>query len=85
VAEWRRGMELNHQIRLCRPFPFRFGFRAISHNIAIGPVNETNAQESYQFNAKPASHDPSRLIQSLPPKELIKGSGRIAALVNDSN
>jgi hypothetical protein len=26
---WRRGMELNHQIRLCRPFPFPFGFRAI--------------------------------------------------------
>jgi hypothetical protein len=23
-------MELNHQIRLCRPFPFRFGFRALS-------------------------------------------------------
>jgi hypothetical protein len=22
-------MELNHQIRLCRPFPFPFGFRAI--------------------------------------------------------
>jgi hypothetical protein len=22
-------MELNHQIRLCRPFPFRFGFRAL--------------------------------------------------------
>jgi hypothetical protein len=28
-------MELNHQIRLCRPFPFRFGFRAISDNIGI--------------------------------------------------
>ncbi len=23
-------MELNHQIRFCRPFPFRFGFRALS-------------------------------------------------------
>ena len=23
-------MELNHQIRLCRPFPFLFGFRAMS-------------------------------------------------------
>jgi hypothetical protein len=22
-------MELNHQIRLCRPFPFRFGVRAL--------------------------------------------------------
>jgi hypothetical protein len=22
-------MELNHQIGLCRPIPFRFGFRAI--------------------------------------------------------
>jgi hypothetical protein len=22
-------MELNHQIRLCRPFPFLFGFRAL--------------------------------------------------------
>ena len=30
-------MELNHQIRLCRPFPFLFGFRAIgftSPNVA---------------------------------------------------
>jgi hypothetical protein len=26
---WRRGMELNHQIRFCRPFPFLFGFRAL--------------------------------------------------------
>jgi hypothetical protein len=31
-------MELNHQIRLCRPFPFRFGFRAVSHNIGIMTV-----------------------------------------------
>ncbi len=22
-------MELNHQIRFCRPFPFLFGFRAL--------------------------------------------------------
>jgi hypothetical protein len=29
LGVWRRGMELNHQIRLCRPFPFLFGFRAI--------------------------------------------------------
>jgi hypothetical protein len=28
-GRWRRGMELNHQIRFCRPFPFRFGFRAL--------------------------------------------------------
>ena len=28
-------MELNHQIRLCRPFPFRFGFRAVFHNVDI--------------------------------------------------
>ena len=28
-GRWRRGMELNHQIRLCRPFPFLFGFRAL--------------------------------------------------------
>jgi hypothetical protein len=26
-------MELNHQIRLCRPFPFLFGFRAMSKKI----------------------------------------------------
>jgi hypothetical protein len=27
-------MELNHQIRLCRPFPFLFGFRA-SRNVIV--------------------------------------------------
>jgi hypothetical protein len=27
-------MELNHQIRLCRPSPFLFGFRALSHDIS---------------------------------------------------
>ncbi len=27
-------MELNHQIRLCRPFPFLFGFRAI-RNVSV--------------------------------------------------
>jgi hypothetical protein len=26
-------MELNHQTRLCRPFPFLFGFRAILKTI----------------------------------------------------
>jgi hypothetical protein len=27
-------MELNHQIRLCRPFPFLFGFRA-NRNVIV--------------------------------------------------
>jgi hypothetical protein len=33
-------MGLNHQIRLCRPFPFLFGFRAISHNADMVTKNE---------------------------------------------
>jgi hypothetical protein len=32
-------MELNHQIRLCKPFPFLFGFRAIFHTTS-GDNNE---------------------------------------------
>jgi hypothetical protein len=28
-------MELNHQIRLCRPFPFRFGFRAVVKTVPM--------------------------------------------------
>jgi hypothetical protein len=24
-------MEFNHQVRFCRPFPFHFGYRAVSH------------------------------------------------------
>lgn len=33
-------MELNHQIRFCRPFPFRFGFRAVLNSLAR--CNESN-------------------------------------------
>ena len=32
-VKWRRGMELSHHIRLCRPSPFRFGFRAMIQRI----------------------------------------------------
>jgi hypothetical protein len=28
-------MELNHQIRLCRPFPFLFGFRANRNDMVM--------------------------------------------------
>jgi hypothetical protein len=38
-------MELNHQIRLCRPFPFRFGFRALSHNVGIATTAKQALQE----------------------------------------
>jgi hypothetical protein len=38
-------MELNHQIRLCRPFPFRFGFRALSHNVGIVATAKQALQE----------------------------------------
>ncbi len=38
-------MELNHQIRLCRPFPFLFGFRAISYNIDIVTQKHQNVTE----------------------------------------
>ena len=40
-------MELNHHIRLCRPFPFRFGFRALSDNAGI----VTAGKRSLQFLA----------------------------------
>jgi hypothetical protein len=33
-------MELNHLVRLCRPFPFHFGFRAISHTMSASGVNK---------------------------------------------
>jgi hypothetical protein len=36
-------MGLNHQIWACRPFFFRFGFRAISHNINCKQVEEIRA------------------------------------------
>jgi hypothetical protein len=38
-------MELNHQIKLCRPFPFRFGFRALSHNVGIVMTAKQALQE----------------------------------------
>jgi hypothetical protein len=62
-------MELNHQIRLCRPFPFRFGFRAISHN--IGNRTSTTKRSSSPFVAITTSHDPPRpsFIKSPPPRE----------------
>jgi hypothetical protein len=31
-------MELNHQIRLCRPFPFLFGFRALFKGTEVPTV-----------------------------------------------
>ena len=46
-------MELNHQIRLCRPFPFLFGFRANSHNAdMVRKMNQgvTTGPGSHQFS-----------------------------------
>jgi hypothetical protein len=39
----RRGMEMNHHVWVCRPFPFRFGFRSISHNIECKQGREMRA------------------------------------------
>jgi hypothetical protein len=36
-------MELNHQVRFCRPFAFRFGFRAISIILIASGVEEMPA------------------------------------------
>jgi hypothetical protein len=49
-------MELNHQIRLCRPSPFLFGFRAISHNADL--VTKMNQG----VTAGPGSHQFSRVV-----------------------
>jgi hypothetical protein len=59
-------MELNHQIRLCRPFPFRFGFRAISHNVGI----VTTAKQALQKIR--AAILLVRLHEIPPPKESMK-------------
>jgi hypothetical protein len=66
-------MELNHQIRLCRPFPFRFGFRAISHNVGI----VTTAKQALQKIR--AAILLVRLHEIPPPKESMKSSRRTAA------
>ena len=66
-------MELNHQIRLCRPFPFLFGFRANSHNAdMVRKMNQgvTTGPGSHQFTSGSTRRDPrrSRFIKSLPRK-----------------
>jgi hypothetical protein len=69
-------MELNHQIRLCRPFPFRFGFRAVSHNTGIVTVMVKALQNydcSRQANRVTANYDsPCSIHRVPPPKESMK-------------
>jgi hypothetical protein len=59
-------MELNHQVRRCRPFPFLFGFRAISHNVGI----VTTAKQSLRKIR--AAILTVRLHEIPPPKESMK-------------
>lgn len=63
-GRWRRGMELNHQIRLCRPFPFLFGFRAL--------LSEPRRQSSVRLSIR--FIECSRAIRVMPhhfPKKLL--------------
>jgi hypothetical protein len=59
-------MELNHQIRLCRPFPFRFGFRALSHNVGIVTAMKQSLQRTWAALPLRALH------RVPPPKESMK-------------
>ncbi len=42
-------MELNHQIRFCRPFPFRFGFRALSSRPSDQHSNTVGAEHQVRL------------------------------------
>jgi hypothetical protein len=59
-------MELNHQIRLCRPFPFRFGFRALSHNVGIVTPMKQSLKQNWAALPHVALH------RVPPPKESMK-------------
>ena len=82
LLEWRRGMELNHQIRLCRPFPFLFGFRAIFDNLSNKYSNNlfNRALHSTRNNSEPRSSW-FESHQIPPPKEVIKASRKDRGLV----
>ncbi len=71
-------MELNHQIRFCRPFPFLFGFRAISYDIGNRTVFKQASQGSDQFNSSVLTA--ILLVESFLEGSDEKGSWRIANL-----
>jgi hypothetical protein len=64
--EARDGIEPPSKV--CRPFPFRFGFRAISHNI-----------NCKQGRGNASCDPPCSFHKVPPPKESMKESWRIAA------
>jgi hypothetical protein len=78
-------MELNHQIRFCRPFPFLFGFRAVSNNVTTVSRFIRALQLARVHIKSPCEYDPrsSSPHFSLFSKETDKFS-RIAALLKDS-
>ncbi len=66
-------MELNHQIRLCRPFPFRFGFRAIFRTTS-SDSNEQSVSRSQCLPIELANYQPATLsvpLHNVPPPERI--------------
>jgi hypothetical protein len=70
-------MELNHQIRLCRPFPFLFGFRAIFFHTTRGDRKEQSVQGSLSLRklnllAYQAAILPFPFIKSIPRKTFEK-------------
>jgi hypothetical protein len=81
-------MELNHQIRLCRPFPFRFGFRAIFHNVDIVSPTSSALQRA-RFETCTRYLRATILIvptsSSTPPRELIKRVPQRIATLRNSN
>jgi arginine repressor len=74
-------MELNHQIRFCRPFPFLFGFRAVSNNVTTVSRFIRALQLARVHIESPCEYEPRS--SSLFSKETDKFS-RIAALLKDS-
>jgi hypothetical protein len=68
-------MELNHQIRLCRPVPLLFGFRAIFFHTTRGDHKEQSVQGSLSIRkldllTHQAAILTSHFIESLPRKTL---------------
>ena len=70
-------MELNHHIRLCRPFPFRFGFRALSHNVGIVTTAKQTLQQILGGILL------VRLHEIPPPKESMKKARREPPLAKE--
>jgi hypothetical protein len=68
-------MELNHQIRLCRPFPILFGFRAIFFTqrgvtVKNKAFRVSSSIRKTKFAYVPGRDSPFPLHKVHPPKDL---------------